>query len=67
MANINIIYNTINVSSTIDSQSFVSSVTSDRVFNYINNENTSLSTRISKDSSPCYGLCCSKNKCKNNN
>ena len=35
------------------------------IFNDIDTEKTK--TGVSKDSSPCYGLCCAKGKCKNNN
>ena len=34
-------------------------------FTDIDTEQTN--TSISTDSSPCYGLCCTKEKCKNNN
>ena len=65
---INIIVNTINTTNSTDSQSFVSSNTADStvlIYNY--SGTTTELTSVSKDSSPCYGLCCPKNECKNNN
>ena len=65
---IEIIVNTINTTNSTDSQSFVSSNTADSpvlVYNYTGSETNIVS--VSKDSSPCYGLCCPKDKCKNNN
>ena len=65
---INIIVNTINTTNSTDSQSFVSSNTANSpVLVYSYNGTTTELTSVSKDSSPCYGLCCPKNECKNNN
>ena len=50
-----------------DSQSFISSNISDRIANLTNTDSGKTVIGVSKDSSPCYGLCCPKDKCKNNN
>jgi hypothetical protein len=50
-----------------DSQSFVSSNISDRVADLTSIDSNKTIVGVSKDSSPCYGLCCPKDKCKNNN